>query len=185
MRRKWGLIAIALLAGLALTAGTAAADTLVTPFAGITFGGDAIVHRPTFGGGVTFVGRSLGLEVELGRTNKFFGDNAVQANVTTLTAALVGGADIHGRGVKPYFLTGGGLMRTGVALSSVLNDTSYSNFALLLGAGINGLMSEHYGVRADIRYFRRLERQSKLGIIPIASNFDYWRLTIGFNLHFD
>jgi hypothetical protein len=35
-----------------------------------------------------------------------------------------------------------------------------------------------------VRYFRRLERQSDIGILPIASNFDFLRATIGLQLHF-
>jgi opacity protein-like surface antigen len=178
------MVAAALVASCIALPRVASADTLITPFVGTTFGGDAKEHRPTFGAGVTFVGRSLGLEVELGRTNKFFGDGETSADVTTLTAALVGGADIHGRGFKPYFLTGAGLMRTGVALSDLLSDTSYNNFAILLGAGANVLVSDHLGFRGDVRYFRRLERQSDVGILPIASNFDFWRATVGLQLHF-
>jgi hypothetical protein len=178
------LAAIGVVLCLAALPAVAAADTLITPFVGTTFGGDAKVHRPAFGAGVTFVGRSLGLEVELARVNRFFGPNSTSADVTTLTAAVVGGADIRGRGFKPYFLTGAGLLRTGVALGNLLSDTSYNNFALLFGGGANVLANDHVGFRADLRYYRRLERQSDLGIIPIASNFDFWRATVGVDFHF-
>ncbi|HVW05338.1 MAG TPA: outer membrane beta-barrel protein [Vicinamibacterales bacterium] len=184
MRFKSGMVAAAVVASCVAVPRVASADTLITPFVGTTFGGDAKEHRPTFGASVTFVGRSLGLELELGRTSKFFGDSPTSADVTTLTAALVGGADIRGRGFKPYFLTGAGLMRTGVAVSELVNDTSYNNFALFLGGGANVLFSDHVGIRGDLRYFRRLERQSDIGILPIASNFDFWRATIGLQLHF-
>lgn len=182
VRMKLAALGVALFLG-ALPA-VASADTLITPFVGTSFGGDAKVRRPALGAGVTFVGRSLGLEVELARVNKFFGSNPVSADVTTLTAALVGGADIRGRGFKPYFLTGVGLLRTGVSLADVLNDTSYNNFALLFGGGANVLASDHVGLRADLRYYRRLERQSDIGIIPIASNFDFWRATVGVDFYF-
>jgi len=75
-------------------------------------------------------------------------------------------------------------MRTGVSLGNLLNDSSYNNFAIALGGGANVLASDHVGFRADLRYYRRLERQSDLGIIPIASNFDFWRATLGVDLHF-
>lgn len=184
MRAKLGVLLVVLGLGLLAAPRTASADILLTPFTGVTFGGDATVHRPTFGASATLVGRSLGLEVELGRTNNFFGSDQVPADVTTLTASVVGGADIRGRGFKPYFLTGAGLMRTNVSLNNLLGDTSYNNFAILLGGGANVLFTDHIGVRADLRYFRRLERQSDLGIIPIASNFDFWRVTIAAQFHF-
>ncbi len=184
MRLKTWFVALVTVVVVGLHPGAALADTLLTPFVGVTFGGDATVKRPTFGGSVTFVGRSIGLEIELAKTPKFFGNDSTQADVTTFTASLVGGADLRGRGVKPYFLAGAGLMRTGVALGALLSDTSYNNFAILLGGGINVLVTDHVGFRGDLRYFRRLERQSDLGIIPIASNFDFWRASLGFNLHF-
>jgi opacity protein-like surface antigen len=183
MRMRLGLSIFVALLILAASSAVARADTLITPFVGVTFGGDAKVHRPAFGTGVTFVGRSLGLEVELARVNKFFG-SSTSADVTTLTAAVVGGADVRGRGFKPYFLTGAGLMRTGVSLGTLASNASYSNFALLLGGGANILATDHVGLRADLRYYRRLERQSGLGVIPIASNFDFWRATVGLDFYF-
>lgn len=177
-------LAAAAIGLLSLVPSQARADTLVTPFVGVTFGGDAPVRRPAFGAGITFVGRSIGLELEAARTNKFFGDASTAADVTTVSASLVGGADLPGPGAKPYFLAGVGLIRTNVALSSVLDDTSFNNFAILLGGGVNVLFTDVVGARADLRYFRRLERPSDIGVIPIASNFDFWRFTLGLNLRF-
>ena len=165
-------------------AAPASAEIILTPFAGITLGGDAPEHRPAFGGGVTFVGRSIGLEIEAARVRRFFGNQPPSADVTTLTAALVGGADEPGYGAKPYFLAGAGLLRTNVSLANVLNDTSYNNFAILLGGGLNVFFKDTGGLRGDLRYFRRLERPSNLGVIPIASNFDFFRLTVGLDLRF-
>lgn len=176
-------MAAAVVTGCLGLAAPAAGETIVTPFLGVTFGGDAKVHRPTVGAGVTIVGRSLGLELEAANTKRFFG-NASPANVMTLTASLVGGADEPGTGVKPYFLAGAGLMRTNVTLATVLNDTSYNNFAVLLGGGLNAFFTYNFGIRADVRYFRRLERPSGAGVIPIASNFDFWRFTVGFDGRF-
>jgi hypothetical protein len=45
-------------------------------------------------------------------------------------------------------------------------------------------VTDHVGIRGDLRYLRRLERQSDIGIIPIASNFDFWRATVGVNFRF-
>lgn len=182
MRLGVGLITTAIAIGLTVLPASAHADIVLSPFVGVHFGGDAPEKPFTFGGNVTFVGRTLGLEVDTGRTNNFFGDGTT--NVSVLTAALVGGADLPGTGVKPYFLTGAGLLRTNVALGGILDDTSYNNFAILIGGGLNAYLTDHAGVRVDVRYMRRLERPSNLGIIPIASNFDFWRATIGVNVRF-
>lgn len=172
------LVALTVMAG----ARPAEADIVLSPFLGVHFAGDATERPMSLGGSVTFVGRSIGLEVEAARANDFFG--ADTANLTTLTAALVAGADLPGRGVKPYFLAGAGLMRTGIEFSQILDDTSYNNFAVLLGVGLNGYVTNHVAIRGDVRYLRRLERESDVGILPIASNFDFFRATVGINIRF-
>lgn len=182
MRLRVSLAALILGIGLVALPSTAAADIVLAPFAGINFGGDAPDKPFTFGGGVTFVGRSIGLEVEGTRTNDFFSDGGT--NVTLLTAALVGSADLPGKGVKPYFLSGAGLFRTNVSPTDVLDDLSYNNFAIMIGGGLNAYFTDHVGLRGDIRYYRRLERSSDIVVIPIASNFDFWRLTVGLNIRF-
>jgi len=179
--RTWLVPALAL-ALLAAVPRTAQADIVLSPFLGVSFEGDSVDTPPAFGGSVTFVGRSIGLEIEAARSNDFFG--ADTANVTTLTAALVAGADLPGRGVKPYFLAGAGLLRTDVAFGEIFEDTSYNNFAILLGVGLNAYVTDNIGIRGDVRYHRRLERQSDVGILPIASNFDYFRATVGINIRF-
>lgn len=184
MHSRRGLAAMIIACGLFLLPSPARADIVLTPFYGVTFGGDAPKARPSFGGGITFVGRSIGLEIEGTRTPDFFADSGTRANVTTLTAALVGGGDPPGAGVKPYFLSGVGLMRTNVSAAALLDDTSYNNFAILLGVGLNAFFTDELGLRADLRYFRRLERPSGSGVIPIASNFDFWRFIVGFNARF-
>ena len=182
MRLRTWLVPAVVVIALAALPRAARADTVLSPFLGVSFAGDATEKPMTFGGSVTFVGRSIGLEVEAARANDFFGTDT--ANVTTLTAALVAGADLPGRGVKPYFLAGAGLMRTGIEFAQIVDDTSYNNFAILLGVGLNGYVTDNIGIRGDVRYLRRLERQSDVGILPIASNFDYFRATVGINIRF-
>lgn len=182
MRLRVWLTMSAIVLCTAAVPSTAHADIVLTPFAGLKFGGDAPDKPSTFGGGVSLVGRSLGFEVEASRTNDFFSDGTT--NVSLLTAALVGGADLPGTGIKAYFLSGAGLLRTNVDFTDILDDTSYNNFAIMLGGGMNVYVTEHIGLRGDLRYYRRLERQSDVGIIPIASNFDFWRASVGLNIRF-
>lgn len=182
MRLRAWLVASVIPLILAALPSSARADIVLSPFVGVHFGGDAREKPITFGGNVTFVGRSLGLEIDAGQTHDFFGEGT--STVSMLTASLVGGADLPGTGVKPYFLAGAGLLRTNVEFANIADDTSYNNFAILLGGGLNVYLTDHVGLRGDLRYVRRLERQSDVGIIPIASNFDFWRATVGVNIRF-
>ena len=77
-----------------------------------------------------------------------------------------------------------GLLRTNAAFSQILDDTSYNNFAIMIGGGLNAYFTDNLGLRADIRYYRRLESKSDVGILPIASNFDFWRASLAFNIRF-
>ncbi len=184
MRTKVCVLTMALIAGGMFIPSAARADILVSPFVGVTFGGDAKAHKETVGGAVTFVGRSIGLEVEYGQTNDFFGSDQPGTDVKNLSASFVAGADLRGRGVKPYFLAGAGLLRTGVKGTALVQDVHYNNFAIDLALGLNALVSQHVGLRGEVRYFRRLERASDNGVIPIASNFDFFRGIVGLDVHF-
>lgn len=163
-----------------LTPHSAYADIFVSPFTGITFGGDA-ARRPTFGASATLMGRQLGLEVEGSRTSDLMGSRIPSANLTLLSATLVGNADLVAVGVKPYVLTGVGLLHAALS-PTVGGKSSENNLALILGAGLTSLFNDHIGVRADLRYFRRIERAG--GVLPVASNLDFFRFTVGLNARF-
>jgi hypothetical protein len=184
MRMKVCVWTLAVVLGSMAIPAAAHADILLSPFAGVTFGGDANAHARTVGGAVTFVGRSIGLELEAGRTNNFFRGDQSGTDVTNLSLSFVAGADLRGRGVKPYFLAGAGLLRTRVKGTAVVQDVHYNDFAIDLALGVNALVSDHFGFRGEVRYFRRLERASENGVIPIAGNFDFFRAIVGLDVHF-
>lgn len=170
---------------LLLSPAPARADVMLSPFAGVTFGGDAKAHKPTFGGAVTFFGNGLGFEFELAHTPNFFGDELADTNVTTISANIVGGGDVkNAKNVKVYFVAGVGLMRTGLSASELTEEAHYNNFGINLGGGVNYLITQHVGLTGGVRYFRRLEKASDNGVIPIASNFDFFRATLGVIAHF-
>jgi hypothetical protein len=163
----------------------AAADTYVSPFIGLTFGGDAGEHAPVYGVAVSVLGRSAGIEIEYGHSPDFFGDGATgtTANVTTLSASYKVGGNPMGRGWRPYALTGVGLVRSRVRNADLLDDVSYNDFGLTFGAGVVGMLSSRVGIRGDLRYVRRLERQSD-NVLPIASNFDFFRAAAALSVRF-
>ena len=109
-------------AALLCTPVPARADWLLTPFAGVTFGGAAENEHVSFGGSIGYMGAGvIGFEVDFGYTPEFFAadndelDLVSDSNVTTLMANLLIGAPIGGdnASVRPMS-AGRGLLRSNV-----------------------------------------------------------------------
>lgn len=176
---------------LVLALGVAApahAQTFFTPFAGATFGGDAPAKKFSTGASLTFMGRVAGLELEFGYTPDFFGEQTdfalvADSNVTNFMANLMVGPGV-GR-VRPYGVGGVGLMRTRVNTNDLFDDVATNDFALNLGGGVFGLISDHVGVRGDVRYFRRLQDPSNDNDFDVAlGKFNFWRAYGGVTFKF-
>lgn len=164
------------------------AQTFVTPFAGVTFNGDAPENALTTGVGLTFMGKIAGFEIDLGYTPDFFGESAEEvliadSNITTLTGNLVIGV---GDGpVRPYGVVGVGLMRTRVEIDDIFDDVSQNDVAISAGVGVIGMLGERVGLRGDVRYFRSLEDPSDDDDFDVSiGNFDFWRATAGVTFKF-
>jgi hypothetical protein len=175
---------------------SARADGFVEPFAGVTFGGTADTHRYVYGGRVGFIGNVAGFEADFGYAPNFFsgsdkfGDFQGKLNITTLMAnVLIGGAP-HGGGVRPYFVGGLGLMRGLVSSpNDLFSDVTRNDFALDVGAGLQGYFNQHVGLRADVRYFRSLSGKSDDGFLLDPTEFElgdfsFWRATAGVTFKF-
>lgn len=171
------------------------ADWFVTPFAGVTFGGDASKNKLSMGASLTGMGAGIaGVEFELGYTPDFFNENADTtlisgSNVTTLMASLIVGAPVggqHGAGVRPYASAGLGLLRSRVTSGSALFDNvSANDLGVSAGAGVIGFVSDHVGLRGDLRYFRSLQDASPdPGLVLEIGKFHFWRATAGVALRF-
>jgi Outer membrane protein beta-barrel domain len=181
----------ALVAALVLTgvfAPAASADTFFTPFAGVTFGGDASPRKFSTGASLTFMGHVAGFEIEFGYTPDFFGEQTgfaliSSSNVTTLMGNVVVGP---GAGpVRPYVEGGVGLLRSRIRTSALFSDLTTSDWGLDAGGGVIVMMSPHTGVSADLRYFRRLQDPSANNQLDVSiGTFHYWRFTGGLRITF-
>ena len=180
---------------------SASAEWLLTPFAGMNWGGSA-----TFGDVGTFddefekrgnLGLSFamgegtaGLEIDFGWSPNFFqnttgsgdfefGDN----NVTTLMANLTLG--MHGAGVRPYVLGGIGIIKTRAQHARDLFDVARTDWGFDVGGGVMGFFSDSVGIRADIRYFQSLRDEEPDDDFDVAlSDFKYWRGSVGLTFRF-
>jgi opacity protein-like surface antigen len=188
--RRTALIGLA--AALAITViapGRAAAQMSITPFVGSSFGADAPATKLATGFAVTYMGRFAGVEAELGYTPDFYAEEAGTAlvgdsNVTSfMGTALVG----YGRArVKPYAALGAGLLRSRVTSGSALfDDVSTNSFGFNIGGGVTALLSEHVGLRGDIRYFRSLSDDEPDDNFDLnVGSFDFWRAYGGLTVSF-
>ena len=170
----------------------ATAQTTITPFAGVTMGGDTIDNKWVYGGVLGF-GGNFGVDIDFGYAPNFFGDEDPfgdfdgKLNISTLMFNI----RIGGGGKASPFVSGGlGLMRGAVSSpGDLFDDVSRNDFALNAGGGIAGYFNDHVGIRGDIRYFRSLEGNDNDGILVDPrlfdlGEFDFWRATVGLNLRF-
>jgi len=188
MFKKYALLAALVLM---LVPGAASADWLFTPNLGTVFGGDASGREHlTYGASIGWMGAGVfGWEADFAYTPEFFeGDDddvdlVDSSNVTTfMVNAIIGipAGGTTGGGFRPYFSGGIGMMQTNVTGTNSLFKVDNSEFGINLGAGAIGFVSDHVGIRGDIRYFRSLSDPDEDNEFDIAlGDFDYWRATAG------
>lgn len=186
-----------LVCGLALiSARPAAADILLTPFAGVNFLSEGD-KKLVYGAGIA-LGGLIGLEAELGRTTlseqDLLGSSVdLQTSITTGMVNLM--LKLPAGPVQPYVTGGLGVIRvsgdvTVPALGSLVS-LSGGEFGLNFGGGLYVFPSDWLGFRGDVRYFRTIGELTLddltdfggLDSLPIPE-FDFWRVTGGVTLRF-
>jgi opacity protein-like surface antigen len=189
MKLRTLLILSGTLATLA-AAPTVHSDTMISPHAGVVFGGDLDDSTATYGGALTFMGDgAFGFEIEGAYTPDFFGDDPALAfdenNVSTLMANILLGSGFGENG-HIYASVGGGLMKTRVSsLEDFFDDVDNTDFGATAGVGAMGFFSENLGLRGDVRYFRNLGDPEPDNEFDIDfGEFSYWRATGGIVLRF-
>jgi hypothetical protein len=167
---------------------TAHADIRLTPFAGVTFGGNADSQQLATGAGMTLMGQVVGFEAEFGYSPDFFGEREgialiSDSNVTTFTGSLVIGS---GRGrVRPYAAFGLGLMRVRAETEDLFAEVTANDWAANAGAGLLVVISDRVGLRGDLRYFTRLVDPDEDNDLDVSfGRFHYWRASGGLSFRF-
>jgi opacity protein-like surface antigen len=202
-----GARAVLVLLFLGAAATPARADWLLTPFVGVTFGGDAafgdvgdfednVERKVTFGGSLAWMGAGIvGFEIDFGSTPNFFentfGDSDFDfgdSNVTTLMGNVVVGAPIGGQsgpGVRPYASGGIGLLRSNLSASDFFDDLDNNSLGVNVGGGAHVFFTDNVGIRGDVRYFRSLQNDEDDDLVDVAfADFDFWRATVGVTFRF-
>ncbi len=187
MRRvSYALVLCATLAVVAAPV-VAHADGYISPFIGTNFGNNSGNGRTNVGADVGWMGGGIiGAEVDFGYAPSFFGSEGTfgSNSVMDLMGNVVLGIPVGGTkgiGVRPYVTGGIGLIRSrfdgpaGTA-STITNDEAGMN----AGAGVTGYLSNHLGIRGDVRYFRNLTDGSTENNANIDFGaFHFWRASVG------
>lgn len=186
----------------------ASADWLFTPFIGTAFNAGAdfgdtfdepgeFERRFTYGASLGYMGAGIaGFEFDFGYSPNFFetlivddGDFtfADDSNVTTLMFNIILGAPIGGQsgpGIRPYAVGGLGLIRTQVTEAGLFfEDLDSNDWGFNLGAGLHGFITDNFGIRGDVRYFRSFAGEDDEDLFTL-SDFDFWRASVGVTFRF-
>lgn len=185
MKRRH-VVGVAVLAAL-VTVQVSSAETVITPFAGVAFGGATGKSLGTYGGAVGFFGRVAGFEAEVGLTPDFFGDSVSggffdKNDVVNLMGnlLLVVRPD---RDVRVYGVVGAGLLKTRLEDAEDLFDVNSTDIGVNVGGGLIVYLGRTVGLRGDVRYLRSLSDLDAGGSVDLGP-VDFWRVTGGISLRF-
>ena len=175
---------------LLVSAAPARADILLTPFLGVTFGGDAPNEKLNYGASLAFLGGGIfGIELEAAITPNFFDadDDFLDiddSNVSTVMGNLMIAAPASSP-IRPYGVAGIGLIRTHATSVGNVFDLDDNSFGMNIGGGLMGQFNEHVGLRGDVRYFRNFEDSEAGRDVDIdLGGFNFWRGTLGLVFRF-
>ncbi|HXG86695.1 MAG TPA: hypothetical protein VNJ02_00050 [Vicinamibacterales bacterium] len=182
-------------------ADTASADWFITPFAGLKFAGSTQLvdleiggarnKKFTFGAAATRLGDGLfGVEAEVAYVPRFFerssGSLIARSHVLTVMGNLVISAprELTGDSLRPFISGGGGVMHTGI--DDVVNVFGVDNkqFAINIGGGATGRLSDVSAVRFDLRYFNSISNGDESNIGFGSTSLRFWRAAVGITLRY-
>ncbi len=146
----------------------------------------------TFGAGFGTMGKGVfGVELDLGYTPKFYTDTSAvvtKNNLLTVMPALILGIPIGGqKGVGACAFVRGrrGPDPPRCELNN-LTSISANDMGYTLGGGVMGFVSDHVGLRGDVRYFRnfQVDELSLSGVDFEQGTFNFGRASLGLLLRF-
>src|SRR5262249_38921970 len=158
---------------------------------GVDFGGNAGTtlrgavndsQRVNVGAAVGWMsGGVFGLEEDFSWSPNFFGSGGTAVDKTrggTLVNNRIAGGPVGGQsggGVRPYAAIGVGLINQHVSTPSGVGEFSQNAFGFNVGAGVMGYFADHFGLRADVRYFRNFE-DTEANVIGLdVGHFSFYR----------
>ena len=180
LRARWA--AAAGLAFLGLAPAPAQADTVFTPFYGISFSDDRTERVATTGASLASMG-IFGFEVDFSRTAGPLAVHGFEGEglVTQFSGNFV--VSIPIRAIRPYVLGGAGWMRMDVGATETDPGERREGVVAVAGGGIMGFLTDHVGARLDMRYLRQASVATTFRTLDLAPT-GFWRATVGLSLRF-
>jgi opacity protein-like surface antigen len=156
----------------------------------MNFGSNSSNGRANFGVDAGWMASGIiGAEIDFGYAPSFFGSQGSYGSnsVIDLMGNLIVGVPLggaRGAGFRPYATIGLGLLRTQVDGATNFGVTtraiSDNEAGMNVGAGVTAHLSDHVGIRGDVRYFRNLSGDSAVNDLNIDFGaFHFWRASIG------
>jgi len=195
LARVLGLLSLSLCASPA----AAHADWLLTPFIGVKFSGHtnlvefdgrAGANKLTVGASIALLSDGIfGVEGDIGYVSRFFeqGDDLIaQSNVTTATGNLIVAVprSISQDSLRPYLVSGVGLMHVGIEDVLDLLPIDSNLFCLNIGGGAIGAVTNRVSVRFEVRHFRNLSAENDQVVGFGNTRLNFWRGTVGVFLRY-
>lgn len=178
-----------------LTPIEARAEWFLNPFIGAAFGGGvADAPKLEYGGSAGWMGDVVGFEVDLSHRPDFFqvsdapdflfGESSVTSVMFNGLLSVPSGP--FGNRVRPYAAGGVGWIRSRIGGEDDFIRANESTFGFNVGGGVFGHLTDRFGVRGDVRYFRNLQDlEGESEFFSLGSQkLDFWRAAGGITFRF-
>jgi hypothetical protein len=173
----------------------ASADWLLVPHSGLKFGGETTLvdlekaapeKKTPLGVAGMWLGAGLvGAEVDFTYIPDYFdrknADLVTGSSVRTLTGSVVVAAPLSltRESLRPYLVGGVGWMHSESEDFADLFSFKSDLWAMNVGGGVIGFLSDGFGVRLDLRFFRNISEERQQGVVFGDTKLSYWRLGVG------
>lgn len=161
-------------------------QAFVSPFFGVSAGGDAPQSAMTIGIAAGWLGAGRwGFEGDVADAPEFFEQDGFRTDrrMTTAMGSVI--YKLRASSYTPYVVGGLGVMRPFLAEAGDLAVVKINKAAFNVGGGVMAGVRDRLGVRADVRYLRSFGEDDTANPFGIDfGKFGFWRVTGGVTIGF-
>lgn len=172
-----------------------AADWLLVPHTGLKFGGTTTLvdleraapeKKTPLGVAVAWLGAGvIGAELDVTLIPDYFdrenADLVTGSAVRTVMGSVVLAAPLRltRESLRPYVVGGVGLLHSQSEDLAGLFTFKSDVWGMNVGGGAIGFLSDGFGVRFDLRYYRNLSEETQPGVVFGSTTLTFWRASVG------